>query len=424
MLNQDQIHYAALDAWVSLQIYDVLQANRSVGEPLCSLTPIGQPVSLYIRRQKVAHGIIVQQPAQFTLLPAADNSPAVVINVSSTKTRAVMQIDEVLAPKCVIPYHHKALGEIQNGQATFEAVVSICSLRTEGTNTPPAQEKCSGEPPRQPGVCKLITPNDLLQSSSSSETQSIGNLSLEDEEDSDSEPEIDAENIDQVSEHDGYKQDVSKDNSSAILADVFHEMFKVTKTISTRNTLLKRFAQAFMDTMLIPDQGDKNAVELVLAKKNLKWDTVKAKSPDWLWKQVHRYIPDKDVLHHILTEFFDCWGVAKCSITGDALFDAKTWQKAKRVLHDVKKGWVSDPHNIPLYTFESQDKYGLVIYHCIRGTNSVEGSVHNPIRRNFASLNASPELADALIADFHHRHNYDVGSVHKLGKSYLGHYDP
>ena len=94
------------------------------------------------------------------------------------------------------------------------------------------------------------------------------------------------------------------------------------------------------------------------------------------------------------------------------------------MLHDVKKGWVSDPHNIPLYTFESQDKYGLVIYHCIRGTNSVEGSVHNPIRRNFASLNASPELADALIADFCHRHNYDVGSVYKLGKSYLGHYDP
>ena len=111
-------------------------------------------------------------------------------------------------------------------------------------------------------------------------------------------------------------------------------------------------------------------------------------------------------------------------MTEDALFNAETWQKAKRVLHDVKKGWVSDPHDIPLYTFESWDKHGLIIYHCIHGTNLVEGSVHNPIQCNFASLNASPELADALIADFHHRHNYDVGSIHKLGKSYLGHYDP
>lgn len=93
-------------------------------------------------------------------------------------------------------------------------------------------------------------------------------------------------------------------------------------------------------------------------------------------------------------------------------------------MHDVKCGWISDPTNIPLYTLESQDKNGLPIYHCIRGTNSVEGSVHNPIRQKFASLNASPELADALIADFWHRHNYDTGSMHKLGKQYLGHYDP
>lgn len=422
MLCQDQIHYAALDAWVALQIYDVLQANRSVGEPLSSLTPIGQPVSLHIRNQKVAYGIIVQQPAQFTLSPATDNSPAVVINVSSTKTRAVIQINEVLAPKCVIPYHHKALEEIQKNQATFEAVVSICSLRTQGTDTPPVQTKCSGEPPRQPGTCNLITPDGFLQSSS--DAQSIRNDGLWNEAESDSEPEIDTENTNQMPEHNGYKQDSSKNNSSAILADVFHEMFKVTRTISTRNTLLKRFAQAFTDTMLIPDQGDKAAVEVVLAKKNLKWDTIKAKSPDWIWKRVRRYIPHKDVLHHILTEFFDCWGMAKCSITGDALFNAETWQKAKRVLHDVKKGWVSDPYNVSLYTFENRDKNGLVIYHCIRGTNSVEGSVHNPIRRNFASLNATPELADALIADFRHRHNYDVGSVHKLGKVYLGHYDP
>jgi hypothetical protein len=39
-------------------------------------------------------------------------------------------------------------------------------------------------------------------------------------------------------------------------------------------------------------------------------------------------------------------------------------------------------------------------------------------------LNASPELADALIADFRHRHNMDTGSFHKGGIKYAGHYDP
>ena len=106
------------------------------------------------------------------------------------------------------------------------------------------------------------------------------------------------------------------------------------------------------------------------------------------------------------------------------LFSAESWKKAQRIFYDVKCGWISNPTNIPLYTLESQDENGLPIYHCIRGTNSVEGSVHNPIKQKFASLNTSPELADALISYFWHRHNYDTGSMHKLGKQYLGHYDP
>jgi hypothetical protein len=39
-------------------------------------------------------------------------------------------------------------------------------------------------------------------------------------------------------------------------------------------------------------------------------------------------------------------------------------------------------------------------------------------------LNASVELADSAVADFRHRHNLDVGTLHKTGREYLGHYDP
>ena len=34
-------------------------------------------------------------------------------------------------------------------------------------------------------------------------------------------------------------------------------------------------------------------------------------------------------------------------------------KNAERVLHDVKKGCISDPIKIPLYTLESQDKVDL-----------------------------------------------------------------
>jgi hypothetical protein len=111
-------------------------------------------------------------------------------------------------------------------------------------------------------------------------------------------------------------------------------------------------------------------------------------------------------------------------VTGQALFSEETWKKAQGVLHDVKKGWISDLSAIPLYTVNGCDKNGLPLFHCIRGTNSVEGGVHNPIQKNFGSLNASPELADALLVDFQHHHNVDCGALHKWGGKYEGHYDP
>jgi hypothetical protein len=57
--------YAALDAHVLLMLVENLQTSRADGQPLSSLTPVGQPVSLYICNHEVAHGTIVAQPAFF-----------------------------------------------------------------------------------------------------------------------------------------------------------------------------------------------------------------------------------------------------------------------------------------------------------------------------------------------------------------------
>lgn len=176
--------------------------------------------------------------------------------------------------------------------------------------------------------------------------------------------------------------------------------------------------------MLVPDEDDKKAVSDVLEKRKSSFNKMRSKSHGWLWKRVRRYIPEKGILSLVLNEFFNSWGHIKCSVTGQELFSAETWKKSQGVLHDVRKGWISDPGSISVYIKEGVDKDGLQIYHCICGTNSVEGAIHNPIKRNFASLNASPELADALIADFRHRHNTDMGLLHKHGVQYEGHYDP
>ncbi|THU77319.1 hypothetical protein K435DRAFT_878010 [Dendrothele bispora CBS 962.96] len=162
--------------------------------------------------------------------------------------------------------------------------------------------------------------------------------------------------------------------------------------MSKKHSLFRAFAAAFSDTLLIPDKSDKKIVEAALAKRNLTWKVMRGRAPQWLWIETFT--------------------------------SPETWQKSKAVLEEVRKGWLSDPDGIPLYTLEGYDKNGLAKYHCLWGTNSVEGAIHNPIRRNFASLRASPELADALIADFRHWHNINCATKHKWGVTYRGHFNP
>jgi len=416
-LTEDQIEYAALDAWVSFPIWDVLKTQKNVGEALEAASPVGQLVSLLSRKKEVARGVIVPQPLVFTIQHGSDDK----FDVNVTKTRVVIEIDEVLAPAVLLSLHKKSLGDIQAGQTSFQVIVSLSALRTRASSAP--DQIPISEPVRDPEESIIILP-------SSTSLVEVNNTEIDVDDDIESDiDEFDSLEVQDNNSSDsesGYIQPLASETQtypSRILADVFHEMQKVCRTISRKHSLNRKFAVAFSDTLLVPSKSDKANLIALLAMSNKKWDVERLKRPGWIWARVRRFIPAKDLLHKILTEFFQAWASVKCTKTGQMLFNDETWKAAHAVLHDVQKGWVSDPVGIPLYTVSTQDKNGLNIYHCIRGTNSVEGAVHNPIRRSFASLNASVELADCLIADFRHRHNLDVGTLHKTGYEYKGHYD-
>ena len=90
--------------------------------------------------------------------------------------------------------------------------------------------------------------------------------------------------------------------------------------------------------MLVPDKRDKQNVQAYLTKHDKTWEWACKSKPDWIWKRVKRYIPEKSILYCILEELFNVWGHAKCSKTGQELFNELSWKKANGVLHDVKKG--------------------------------------------------------------------------------------
>jgi hypothetical protein len=429
-LSAEQQQYAALDALVALEIWNTLKNQKTQGLPLKSASPVGQTISVYEREQEVARGVIVSQPRQFAIKQGTSKDSTLKINVSTTRTRVLIKVDKILAPKFVLTHHQQTLEDLwtQGGNTSFEAVVSLTSLRTCSQSEAKAPDTGSLPPmaPEYDSNITVIRPpvETTTHSGPSTDEDADGDSDSDDDDDPSPADPDDIPPEDPLAEFAYVQPENATNYPSRILADVFHEMDKVGRTISKKHSLHHRFATAFSDTMLVPDKNDKAKVEEYLNKKGMNWDQVRRSSPGWLWKRVRRYIPEKSLLHRILKEFFDCWGPIKCTTTGQKLFSAESWKKANGVLHDVQKGWISDPAGIPLYTVRGHDRNGLAIYHCIRGTNSVEGAVHNPIRRCFASLNASVELADSLIADFRHRHNLDVGTVHKTGSHYFGHYDP
>jgi hypothetical protein len=451
ILTEEQTHYAALDAWVALHLYNQIRVLPDTGIPLTAATHVGQLVSLFVRQQEVARGKIVEQPENINIRQSLQGQiKDININIRRTKTRALIEIFEVLAPACVVAHHRMSLSNIQNGQEKFLAVVSISSLRSYTPRLNVMSEQIIPNLPKNMGHPTLIQPpqipdfvqstiehSDLIQSgiAITEVDDDMADQFIDDSEDDmadqfidDSEDEIDQNtqesNTAVVEELPAFTQGTSEEHDTRILADIFHEIQKVTKTISRRHSLHKRFAAAFSDTLLIPDETDKKAVESVLAKQNIDWNTKRAKDPDWLWKRVRRYIPRKEVLHPILKEFFECWGKVICSVHKIPLFNEESWKKANAVLQDVQRGWLSDPESIPLYVVNGSDQNGLTVYHCLRGTNSVEGAIHNPIWRAFAALKASPELADALTADYRHRHNTKAESRHRQNTVYKGHFDP
>lgn len=112
----------------------------------------------------------------------------------------------------------------------------------------------------------------------------------------------------------GYIQENTGEIPSRILADCFHVIDRVCRTISRKHSAHHNFAAAFSDTLLVPDKDDRDIVESVLRKKGESWEKVKSKSPAWLWKRVRCFIPQKEVLYILLKELFESWASIKCAV--------------------------------------------------------------------------------------------------------------
>ncbi|ODQ72842.1 hypothetical protein LIPSTDRAFT_277289 [Lipomyces starkeyi NRRL Y-11557] len=88
-----------------------------------------------------------------------------------------------------------------------------------------------------------------------------------------------------------------------------------------------------------------------------------------------------------LKKLFFAFGGIKCASSKKAFFTNEAWHEAQLILREVRPGYYSDPKDFPLYFEKVQDSNGLLLYRCIRGTNSLEGGVHQNLIAKFSHFN-------------------------------------
>ncbi|KAJ7662182.1 hypothetical protein DFH06DRAFT_1325495 [Mycena polygramma] len=463
-LSADQKTYAIRNAWVSLEIFKAIVDRPPAGARLSKVGLLGDKVTLRNGDVNVAHGFFPEQPTKF-VLPGSDT----IINISRTK-RAVITVTDILAPAFLCHHHSQSLSDM--GAPPFDIVVDLASLI--------AREECTMQfptlsihpTPDPPEFESGYENHEDLTNQTDWDERSQGDSSEEDPFEWDFESRLDPDMdsagygihsvaqtvaaVDRTVEDepggDDYEQhmdpqidaiiathpdptetthhplvqpsDASLLRPTRTLQDVWHEMRRVTHTIDQRHSLTKQFSRWLRDAILVPDKIDRAQVEAVLKKGNLTWSQAVRSKPEWVWARVRRYIAPPEYLESVLDTLFKTHANVTCSTHGIKLFNADTHKAAQAMLADVRRGWLTDPPGVALYNRLRIDKNGLTIWHDLRGTNSLEGGVHRPVRDQFASLGASVELTVALLSDFCYRKNVESGSRHREGVEYDGHYDP
>ena len=121
---------------------------------------------------------------------------------------------------------------------------------------------------------------------------------------------------------------------------------------------------------------------------------------DWFLKRVRRHVPEPPVLERRYMEVFRQYKDVCCAKSGEKLFAGReAYACHQAAIKHIRRNCISD---IPFESYYSpirNDKHGLTINHCHRGTPGNEG-LHQKMRQLVRGFSASPRLMFCLLTDF------------------------
>ncbi|KAJ3824864.1 hypothetical protein F5880DRAFT_1479370 [Lentinula raphanica] len=427
-LSEEQIRYAALDAYASLRIYEYLISVPAPSPlpPNSSPTP-STPILLFgdDKSRLIARGCISKHYTPHGMYD----------NLAVTDLRCLIEVQQVYVPGAVISTHRKQALE-NFGPPPFHIVCLKSHLRI--ANTVPFEQTSTIASAPAPPLNISPAHSGLSDSTASfidvTSDESIGG-SLLDNIDSPCQsfekPMLTEYAVDPESKAEG--DEILRraalapwvtDMRSRIKKDPFHvfNMFY----ISVAHGLRVDFSRALRDAIFIPDPADQKRIEVwgLTQTPPLSWDYLVRSRPKWVWAHCKRTIPPPEQLYPLVERVFRVYGPLKNAKTGSPLFNAAAWAVSRNVLELVRKGFLSDPLGVALYTPVGLDSKagGLPIYRCFRGTNFTEGGVHRHFTEHLPQYGASIRHVHASLQDFVLCHNLRVGTFNSTGQPWGSHY--
>ena len=410
-------NHAVLETYALLSLYSTLSTLQCPRE-VSMTTPGGTHVKLFSPDGRVvATGIIaLDRPATFN-------------NVKVTKTRVLMTVNRVLVPGYLIsptllsnqqPTPLSAFGPVPFNLLCLANHLQTCSSLSNNSEVPngPNQELATGSsiqlPPLEDPLVGMTdedirldgpSPIDLWIDDSDSE---LTNLSESEQQISDSPIDLAAHNAmcQLLLDIRDYNPESAQVVRTRVLGDIWHVFHQFP--ISLHHGLRRPFARALSRAFFIPNQEDKHAVDEVLRQQNTTYEAKLRSNPAYIRKRVQYRVPPPEKLYSRIAAVIKTFGPRCDATTKQPLFNEKAWNVAKNVLEHVRNGDYSDPPDMSVYFHIGKDKNGLNLYRCFRGTNDVEGGIHQNLIRRFTSFNVSPRRAVNMMLDYVCAHNMQV----------------
>ncbi|SPQ94150.1 unnamed protein product (mitochondrion) [Plasmodiophora brassicae] len=215
----------------------------------------------------------------------------------------------------------------------------------------------------------------------------------------------------------------SQSDDVVVLKDIFHWLNDLP--VKATNAYQPAFLAAMRDAILVVDPEDKDMVRRKLEEAGQLPDDFEAfiHNSRWARSRIKRATRRPVEMDEAVQAVVDAYRSAKDPMTNDPLLTEAGLKKIEAMRVHVRKGCLSDPPGFQFYTEIAVDELGLPVYHCSRGTNSLEGGYHRDLYRSMGSFGASLELADAILAEKRHRQLMRASVRHRADVPFFGHYD-